>query len=205
MSTRHDSLFAIDPVISLDDAVARPANERVREVTRLGEIAKTIRGGKLEAMLESGIPSLSLEQVLVLFKQHQVECLVVGGYAIAFHGYPQFTRDLDLFYRQTLENADRILAALRAAGFTNLSRTRDDLMNPQLNYKLGRPPNQIDLNSEVKGIVWETANRAALAGEILGQPVRFIDLDTLIATKRAAGRPQDLADIDGLMRHLEEL
>lgn len=205
MSTRYDSLFAIEPVITLDDAVALSANERVREVTRLGEIAKSIRGGKLEDMLESGIPSLSLEKVLALFKQHQVEYLVVGGYAVAFHGYPRFTRDLDLFYRQTPENADRILAALRAAGFTNLSLTKDNLLHPQLNYKLGRPPNQIDFNPDVKGIVWETANRAALAGEILGQAVRFVDFDTLIATKRAAGRPQDLADIDGLMRHLGEL
>src|SRR6185295_3591193 len=113
MSTRYGSLFAIEPIIMLDDAVALSANERVREVTRLGEIAKTIRGGKLEDMLESGIPSLSLERVLALFQQHQVEYLVVGGYAVAFHGYPRFTRDLDLFYHQTPENVDRILAALR--------------------------------------------------------------------------------------------
>src|SRR5437867_12785878 len=105
MNTRHDSLFGIEPVIAVDDTVALSAKARVREVTWLGEIAKTIRGGKLEDMLESGLPSLSLEKVLALFKQHQVEYLIVGGYAVAFHGYPRFTRDLDLFYRQTPENA----------------------------------------------------------------------------------------------------
>lgn len=205
MSTRYDNLFTIEPVVGADDTVALSANERVGEVLRLGEIAKTIRGGKLDDMLESGIPSLSLERVLTLLNRYQVEYLIVGGYAVAFHGYPRFTRDLDLFYNQTPENADRILAALREAGFTNLSLAKNDLLHPLLNYKLGRPPNQIDLNSDVKGVTWDAANRAAVAGEILGQPVRFVDFDTLIATKRAAGRPQDLADIDGLMRRLGEL
>lgn len=180
-------------------------NERTAEVVRLGEIAKTIRGGKLEDMLESGVPSLSLEQILALFNKHRVEFLVVGGYAVAFHGYPRFTRDVDLFYHQTSENADRILAALTEAGFSKISLTKEDLLHPQMNYKLGRPPNQIDLNPDVKGVAWATASRTANRGEILGQPVRFVDFDTLIVTKRAAGRPQDLADIDGLMRHLGEL
>src|SRR5437867_3995685 len=134
MSIHHESLFAIEPVITVDDSVMLSPNERVREVTRLGEIAKTIRGGKLEAMLESGEPVLSLETVLALFNRRAVEYLVVGGYAVAFHGYPRFTRDLDLFYQQTPENADRILAALNEAGFANLTLTRE------LNYKLGRPP-----------------------------------------------------------------
>lgn len=181
------------------------ANERVREVTQLGEIAKTIRGGRLEAMLEHGEPTLNLERILTLFNQHSVEYVVVGGYAVAFHGYPRFTRDLDLFYRQTQGNADRILAALREAGFTKISLTRGDLLDPLLNYKLGRPPNQLDLNPSVKGITWDEANQAAVNGEILGQSVRFLDFETLITSKRAAGRPQDLADIDGLMRHLGEL
>lgn len=205
MNPRHQSLFTIEPVIALGGAFALSPNERVREVTRLGEIAKTIRGGKLEAMLESGTPSLSLERVLFLFRQHQVECLVVGGYAVAYHGYPRFTRDLDLFYRRTPENADRILAALREAGFTDIALTKEDLLHPQLNYKLGRPPNQIDFNPDVKGITWDAASNTAVPGEILGQSVRFLDFETLIASKRAAGRPQDLADIDGLMRHLGEL
>ena len=205
MSTRYESLFLVEPVIAVDDAVALSPKERVREVSRLGEIAKTIRGGKLDAMLESGAPTLSLEKVLALFNQHQVEYLVVGGYAVAFHGYPRFTRDLDLFFRQTPENAGRIFAALSEAGFTDLTVTRNDLLHPQLNYKLGRPPNQIDLNPDVKGITWATANQCAVAGEILSQPVKFIDFDTLILAKRAAGRSQDLADIDGLMRLLGEI
>ena len=205
MSPRYESLFSIEPIIVVDDAVALSPNERVREVTQLGEIAKSIRGGKLDAMLESGAPTLSLEKVLALFNQHQVEYLVVGGYAVAFHGYPRFTRDLDLFFRQTPENAGRIFAALSEAGFTDLTLTRNDLLHPQLNYKLGRPPNQIDLNPDVKGIAWTTANQCAVTGEILGQPVKFIDFETLIVAKRAAGRSQDLADIDGLMRHLGEI
>src|SRR5207247_2285100 len=203
--SRKSSLFTILPVLGTEERCSLTANERVHEVTRLGEIARTIRGGRLDAMLEHGEPTVNLELVLSLFNQHSVEYIVVGGYAVAFHGYPRFTRDLDLFYRQTPENAGRILAALHAAGFTTLSLATADLLDPLLNYKLGRPPNQLDLNPSVKGITWDTANQAAVPGEILGQPVRFVDLETLITSKRAAGRPQDLADIDGLMRHLGEL
>jgi hypothetical protein len=196
------SLFPIEPVVNPADYVALTPNERVQEVIQLTEIAKTIRGGKLEKMLESGTPSLDLEQILSLFNQHEVDYVVVGGYAVAFHGYPRFTRDLDLFYRQTPANAGRILAALHQGGFTNITLTTEDLLHPQLNYKLGRPPNQIDLNPDVKGIQWDSAVQKAVDGEILGQPVKFLDFDTLIDAKRAAGRPQDLADIDALMRNL---
>lgn len=205
MSKRYDKLFSIQPVITTDDRLRLSPNECVNEVTRLGEIAKTIRGGKLEFMLEDGARSLDLAKLLALLNKHQVEYLVVGGYAVAFHGYPRFTRDLDLFYRQSSENAQRILDALDEAGFTDISLTEADLLHPRLNYKLGRPPNQIDLNPDVKGLIWNDASRRAVSGEILGQPVRFIDFDTLITAKRASGRPQDLADIDGLMRRLGEI
>ena len=156
-------------------------------------------------MLESGTPSVNLENILALFNRHHVEYLVVGGYAVAFHGHPRFTRDLDLFYHQTPANADRIMAALREAGFATLSLTKDDLLHPQLNYKLGRPPNQIDLNPDVKGIRWADAFGKAVDGEILGQRVKFLDFDTLIDSKRAAARTQDVADIEALIRRAGEL
>ena len=200
MAHEAHSLFPIEPVLNSIEPVALTPNQRVQEVMQLTEIAKTIRGGKL--MFESGTPSLNLQQILSLFNLHRVEYLVVGGYAVAFHGYPRLTRDLDLFYRQTPENAERIIEALHEAGFTNISLTREDLLHPQLNYKLGRPPNQIDLNPDVKGIRWDDAAAKAVGGEILGQPVKFLGFDTLIDAKRAAGRPQDTADIEGLMRNL---
>jgi len=186
-------LFPIEPVLNSTEPVSLTPNERVQEVIQLAEIAKTIRGGKL--MFETGTPSLDLQQILSLFNRHRVEYLVVGGYAVAFHGHPRLTRDLDLFYRQTPENAERILAALHEAGFTNISLTKEDL-------KLGRPPNQIDLNPDVKGVRWDAAILKAVDGEILGQPVKFLDFDTLIDSKRAAGRTQDIADIEALMRNL---
>ena len=194
------SLFPIEPVLNSTEPVSLTPNERVQEVIQLAEIAKTIRGGKL--MFELGTPSLDLQQILSLFNRHRVEYLVVGGYAIAYHGHPRLTGSLDLFYRQTPENASRILAALHEAGFANISLTKEDLLHPQLNHKLGRPPNQIDLNPDVKGVRWDAAILKAVGGEILGQPVKFLDFDTLIDSKRAAGRTQDIADIEALMRNL---
>lgn len=166
----------------------------------MGRIARTIKGGKLEKLMEAKGQTLDLERMLRLFNRHQVEFLIVGGYAVAYHGYPRFTRDLELFYHQTPANAERILAALKEYGFEQLSLTIPDLLHPRLNYKIGYPPNQLDLNPDVVGLNWDQASASALDGSLLGQPVRFVGFDALIDSKRAAGRPQDLVDIENLMR-----
>jgi len=180
-------------------------DERVRQVTELGRIVQTIRGGRLEKIMHNQGTTLDLEKILRLFVQHEVEFLIVGGYAVAFHGHPRFTRDLDLFYHQTPANADRIIAAFQGYGFQNLTLTKADLLLPRLNYKIGFPPNQLDLNPDVKGLEWDRAAAGAVAGSILGLPAKFISFDALIDSKTAAGRPQDLADVDHLMRSLGEL
>lgn len=148
---------------------------------------------------------LDLGKILQLFNQHGVEFLVVGGYAVAFHGHPRFTRDLDLFYHQTASNAEKILRAFREYGFDELTLTAEDLQHPTLNYKIGYPPNQLDLNPDVKGVTWNKAAASAVDGHLLGQPVKYLSFDALIDSKTAAGRPQDLADVEHLMRGLGEL
>jgi hypothetical protein len=179
-------------------------SELVQQVVDLGKIAQTIKGGRLDKIMATEGQTLDLEKILRLFNQHGVEFLVVGGYAVAFHGYPRFTRDLELFYHQTSSNAEKILAAFREYGFEGLTLTVADLLHPQLNYKIGYPPNQLDLNPEVKGLDWKKALARSVSGTILGQAARFIDFDSLIDSKTAAGRPQDLVDVDHLMRSLGE-
>ena len=189
-------------LLGAEHRVVFTPSELVRQVSELGQIAKTIRGGKLEQIMNSDSPSLDLGQVLRHFNTHRVEFLVVGGYAVAFHGHPRFTRDLDLYYRLTPENAARILAAFSDCGLKDLRLTQADLVNPDINYKIGFPPDQLDLNPSVKGLEWTKAWAASLEGSILGQPVKFLDFDSLITAKAAAGRPQDLADIEHLMQGL---
>ena len=174
-------------------------DERVQQVIELGEMAQTIKGGPLEEIMAPQGQTLDLEKVLRLFNQQGVEFLVIGGYAVAFHGHPRFTRDLDVYYHQTPANAEKIWAAFREYGFVELTLSPEDLLHPELNYKIGYPPNQLDLNPNVKGLSWEKASASAIEGSLLGQPVRFISFDDLIDSKSAAGRPQDLADIEHLM------
>ena len=177
-------------------------DELVHQVVELGRIAQTIKGGRLDKIMAPQGQALDLEKVLQLFIQHGVEFLVVDGYAVAFHGHPRFTRDLNLFYHQTPSNADRILQAFRDYGFDLLTLKVEDLLAPMLNYKIGYPPNQLNLNPDVKGLTWENAAASAVEGHLLGQPAKFLSFDALIDSKTAAGRLQDFADIEHLMRGL---
>jgi predicted nucleotidyltransferase len=180
-------------------------DELTQQVVELGQIAQTIKGGRLDKIMAPQGQPLDLGRLLQLLNQHGAEFLIVGGYAVAFHGHPRFTRDLDLFYRQTPSNAERVLRAFRDYGLDQLTLTIEDLLHPALNYKIGYPPNQLDLNPDVKGLTWDQAAASAVQGRLLGQPVKFLSFDALIDSKTAAGRPQDLADIEHLMRAAGEL
>jgi hypothetical protein len=138
------------------------------------------------------------KELLELFNKHKVEYLVVGGYALAFHGAPRFTHDIDLFVRPTSENAERILTALDDFGFGSLKLSKDDFTTPGLVVQLGVPPVRIDIITRVSGVSWEKADAGKAAGFYADVPVSFIGRDDFIANKRATGRAKDAADIEAL-------
>lgn len=178
--------------------------ELVAEVTEINGILSTIRRGKLRWHENVKREQLDLGKLVGCLNDREAEYVIVGGYAVAFHGVPRATRDIDFFYHRTPDNVDRILAAFKDCGL-DLDITPDDLLQPTVNYKIGYQPNQADFNPDVKGITWEEAVSGAEAGEILGHQARFLDFDTLIRSKRAAGRPEDLFDIEKLMKHIGEV
>jgi hypothetical protein len=137
-------------------------------------------------------------ELLELFNKHKVEYLVVGGYALAFHGAPRFARDIDLFVRPTSENAGRILAALDDFGFGSLNLSKDDFTTPGMVVQLGVPPVRIDIITRVSGVPWEKADAGKASGFYADIPVFFIGRDDFIANKRATGRTKDAADIEAL-------
>lgn len=137
-------------------------------------------------------------ELLASFNANDVEYLLVGGYALAHHGAPRFTGDLDLFVRPTADNARRILAALDAFGFGGLGLTADDFCIPDRVIQLGRPPVRIDLLTSIDGVTWDQAHSGAESCGVDGQPVPVIGLREFVANKRASGRPTDLADLDSL-------
>ncbi|NPU84953.1 MAG: hypothetical protein HPY65_10740 [Syntrophaceae bacterium] len=138
------------------------------------------------------------KELLALFNAHCVEYLIVGGYALAFHGVPRFTGDLDLLVKAESANARRILAALEAFGFGSLGLSESDFEHPERTVQLGIPPVRIDLITSLTGVSWDEAWAGRVSGRYGDIPVAFIGREQFVVNKRATGRVRDLADIEGL-------
>ena len=137
-------------------------------------------------------------ELLALLNAHSVEYMIVGGYALAFHGAPRFTGDLDVFVRPTTQNARRILAALSDFGFGSLNLGAEDFSTQDRVVQLGVPPVRVDLITSLSGVSWETCWASRQPGAYGDVPVAFIGREQFIANKRAVGRTKDLADLEAL-------
>lgn len=126
---------------------------------------------------------------------NQVEYLVVGGYAVAFHGHPRYTKDIDIWVAMTPENAEKIIRALNAFGFGSLGLTAADFLTPDQIIQLGYEPSRIDLITTISGVEFSTCYPAHLNLEVDGIQIAVIDRENLAKNKKASGRPQDLADV----------
>jgi hypothetical protein len=137
-------------------------------------------------------------ELLALFNAHRVEYLIVGGHALAFHGAPRYTGDLDLLVRPTEENARRILSALSDFGFGDVGLGASDFNKPGAVVQLGVPPVRVDMVTSIDGVDWEAADAGQAAGTFGDVPVRYLGRDEFIANKKACGRTKDLADLEAL-------
>ena len=133
-----------------------------------------------------------------LFLEHNVRFLIVGGYALAAHGLPRATGDLDAWVWVNPENAQNIMRALNAFGFQNLSLTESDFSKEDSIIQLGYPPFRIDILTSIDGVAFDHAWVKKIVVELNGMNVPFIGRDDLITNKKAAGRPQDIADVSRL-------
>jgi len=138
------------------------------------------------------------KELLELFNGHKVEYIIVGSYALAFHGAPRFTGDIDIFVHSSAENSQRILSALTDFGFGSLNLTIDDFQKPDSIVQLGYPPIRIDIMTSITGVTWEEASRGKQAGLYGNVPVFFLGREQYITNKRATGRKKDLADLEAL-------
>ena len=139
-----------------------------------------------------------LREFIELLNSRKVEYVVVGGYAVAFHGYPRFTGDIDFFVRPTVENGSRLVEVLGAFGFGSLGIDPAIFAAPKKVVQLGRPPNRIDLITGIDGIDFEEAWQSRVPANLAGVPVSFLGRDALVRNKRAAARPKDLLDLEKL-------
>jgi hypothetical protein len=129
---------------------------------------------------------------------HGVEFLIVGAYALAFHGAPRFTGDLDVWIQPTELNAVRLLAALRDFGFPAPELSAAEVANPRRLLQLGVEPVQIHVMSAISGVTWDEAWADRVTGRFGRSEVAIIGRESFLKNKRAAARPKDLADIDAL-------
>ena len=138
------------------------------------------------------------KELLELFNAHGVDYLIVGGYALAFHGAPRYTGDIDLLVEPVPENARRVIAALTEFGFGSLGLSAADLEQPEQVIQLGMPPVRIDIITSMTGVSWADAWEGKESGQYGGLPVYYLGRDQLLTNKRATGRNKDLADIEAL-------
>jgi predicted nucleotidyltransferase len=142
--------------------------------------------------------SKDFSEFIALLNKQAVEYLVIGGYAVAFHGHPRYTKDIDLWIGNSHANALRLLAAIDEFGMGSLGLTASDLQADGQVIQLGYPPNRIDLIVGIEGLDFREAFSRRETVDIHGVTVCFAAKVDLIAAKQAAGRHQDLADIENL-------
>ena len=136
--------------------------------------------------------------LLAEFNGQGVEYLVVGAHAVAAHGHVRATKDLDIFVRPSAENAPKIIAALTAFGAPLHDLTVEDLSRPGTVFQIGVPPVRIDLVTEIDGVEFSDAWVDRVRTTFGGIPAAVISRKHLIQNKKAAGRLQDLADVEAL-------
>ena len=129
---------------------------------------------------------------------NNVQYLIVGGYAVGLHGYPRYTKDLDIWLLASADNASHILNALSEFGLEGIGLTKEDFLKTDEFIQIGYPPNRIDLVLSCDGVDFMTCYQSRLEVEVDGIIMNFIDLENLKKNKKATGRLQDLADLDNL-------
>lgn len=142
--------------------------------------------------------SQDFKEFIESLNDNHVHYLVIGGYAVAIHGYPRYTKDLDIWLELSAENAKLVIKALDDFGFGSLGLTVEDFLKPTQVVQLGYPPNRIDLILSAEGVQFENCYEDRLQVEVDGVNVTFIDKESLKKNKRAVARLQDLADVENL-------
>jgi hypothetical protein len=141
-----------------------------------------------------------LREFIELLNLHNVRYLIVGGHAVAYHGYPRTTGDIDFFIEASEENASKLEKVLARFGFGGLGLTARDFLEPGTIIQLGYPPNRIDLVTTISGVTFREAWERRVCDCVENLSMIFMDRRTLLANKAASGRPKDLADIEALSR-----
>ena len=138
------------------------------------------------------------KEFLRLLNCHNADYLVIGGFAVAFHGYPRSTSDIDIWVGCSPENATRVVSAIREFGFDTPNLTPELFQQQRMIVRMGHPPVRIEVMNSIDGVVFDQCRENLIETDFDGILVPVIGLSDLKINKKASGRPKDLDDLEQL-------
>lgn len=138
------------------------------------------------------------EELLRLLENNKAAYMVVGGYAVAFYGYPRFTKDIDIFYKNTPENIASVRNALITFGFDENAIPEEAFLEKGSIIKFGIEPVRVDMLNEIDGVCFDDTFPHVVRGKYGKVSINFISKEDLVLNKRASGRIQDQLDLENL-------
>ena len=133
-----------------------------------------------------------------LLESHEVDYLIIGGYAVALHGFPRFTGDIDFFVAVNPENAAKLIEVFKAFGFGEIGINQEDFLQPDFVVEIGREPRKIQVLTGIDGVTFSDCRSRRVEIELQGMNLKFIGKEDLIRNKKASARSKDLIDIGEL-------
>jgi predicted nucleotidyltransferase len=138
------------------------------------------------------------KEFLKLLKEHNVRYLLIGGYAVGYYGYPRATADMDIWVEMRLENAERIVSALREFGFDLPELSTELFLKEEQIIRMGVPPVRLEIITSISGVEFEECYQHRVIDSLDGIEVKLISLNYLKINKKASGRHKDLNDLENL-------
>ncbi|MFU8893656.1 MAG: nucleotidyltransferase [Luteolibacter sp.] len=139
-----------------------------------------------------------MRELLNCFLIHEVRFMVIGGHAVSFHGYPRFTKDLDIWIERCPSNAEKVVSALKEFGLDFDGLSEEIFTDESRMTQMGREPNRVDILHTIKGVQFDECYERSVRAIIDGTPIPIISKEDLLSNKMATARPQDLADANQL-------
>jgi len=138
------------------------------------------------------------KEFLKLLREHDVRYLLIGGYAVGYHGYPRATADMDIWVAIHPDNAEKIVAVLRAFGFDLPELSAELFLKDNRIIRMGIPPVRLEICTSISGVEFETCYQGRVTAVLDGVEVNLISLEHLRINKKASGRYKDLNDLENL-------
>ena len=138
------------------------------------------------------------KEFLKLLKEYNVRYLLIGGYAVGYHGYPRATEDLDIWVAIHPENAQKLVSVLKVFGFDDPALTPELFLQKPKIIRMGFPPIRLEITTSISGVEFDECYQKRIVDQLDGIEVNLIDLEHLKKNKKASGRAKDIADLENL-------